>query len=600
MAGPLPHHDKRQIAYHGGTGPQNTNSSTGNQTNNTISGGSNNQQYNYFGSAAAPDPDEVVRELFTLLQCPPDPCDTKLDLKKAKGDILPDAIAWVLDDDQYRQWKESRDVGLLWVRGGAGKGKTMMSIGLIEELTKSPSGPDNGEATVVYAFCQNANDQLNTAESILKGLIWRLWKEHPVTSSALKELWDSRNRRLVEGAQTLRSLWGTFSAMVRECCRDRRLYIFVDALDECDKTGLKELLECIAHDGLSQCARVKWLLTSRPSHEAEHTMFPGRKDREQLSLDVESSQSKIAAAVTVYVKARVKWLASFHGYDDKLKKEVTKRLEQKAEGTFLWVSLACQQLEKTPKEETLSTLELLPSGLQELYKRIFHNLGEGNASMVARRMHLLKTMFLARRPLRIEELSSVGIVADEAIIKRDIELCASFVRMSKDTVEFVHQSARDFLASLRNDKTSASRSFQKYEHTDIVLSMLGSMNTLLKVNVLSLLWPPSEEEVRAGFAKQQLGNVSKLEYATTFWAHHFCAAQKKSTSFDAMQQCKQAAKEFLATKVLEWFECLSWLQSLGAGVAALRMLEQQIQAAEVRKSWLKGCCRSIDNQGIVR
>ena len=46
----------------------------------------------------------------------------------------------------------------------------MMSIGLIERLSLRQE-----ESTVVtYFFCQNANDELNTIEAIIKGLILRL------------------------------------------------------------------------------------------------------------------------------------------------------------------------------------------------------------------------------------------------------------------------------------------------------------------------------------------------------------------------------------------------------------------------------------------
>jgi hypothetical protein len=56
------------------------------------------------------------------------------------------------------------------------------------------------------------------------------------------------------------------------------LYVIVDALDECQDAELQELLKLLAHDGLSW-PKVKWLLTSRPQHEAEHIVFPGRNDR---------------------------------------------------------------------------------------------------------------------------------------------------------------------------------------------------------------------------------------------------------------------------------------------------------------------------------
>jgi Ni2+-binding GTPase involved in maturation of urease and hydrogenase len=81
------------------------------------------------------------------------------------------AIDWIFQNPQYCLWQKENDVRLLWIRGGAGKGKTMMTIGLIEQLSQDDS------SIVAYFFCQNADYELNSIEGIIKGLIQQLIRQ---------------------------------------------------------------------------------------------------------------------------------------------------------------------------------------------------------------------------------------------------------------------------------------------------------------------------------------------------------------------------------------------------------------------------------------
>jgi Cdc6-like AAA superfamily ATPase len=96
---------------------------------------------------------------------------------------------WILRDLQYLSWLNSDDVGLLWIKGGAGKGKTMMSIGLIERLLQQ-SQRSKEKMVVTYFFCQNADYELNTMEAIIKGLILQLVKSQDSVKTSLRDQWD--------------------------------------------------------------------------------------------------------------------------------------------------------------------------------------------------------------------------------------------------------------------------------------------------------------------------------------------------------------------------------------------------------------------------
>ena len=103
------------------------------------------------------------------MRCP-DSFAVKNRLKEDKDKLSYKCFDWILRDPQYVQWQDEKDISLLWIKGGAGKGKTMMSIGLVEQLSLS----HEDSIAVTYFFCQNADYELNTIEAIIKGLILRL------------------------------------------------------------------------------------------------------------------------------------------------------------------------------------------------------------------------------------------------------------------------------------------------------------------------------------------------------------------------------------------------------------------------------------------
>src|SRR4051812_23302525 len=100
--------------------------------------------------------------------------DPELDVQRiecSKDRLLKDCYAWILNDPTLQEWRDSDASPLLWIKGDPGKGKTMLMIALARELVKSP--PENPR-TVAFFFCQNTDPRLNTATSILRGLIWRI------------------------------------------------------------------------------------------------------------------------------------------------------------------------------------------------------------------------------------------------------------------------------------------------------------------------------------------------------------------------------------------------------------------------------------------
>ncbi|KAF2278229.1 uncharacterized protein EI97DRAFT_414568 [Westerdykella ornata] len=499
--------------------------------------------------------DELDRACLNALRCP-NTLEVMTRLKE-KDKLRYESINWIMYDPQYLRWQNDSTVSLLWIKGGAGKGKTMMTIGLIETLSRVREPPP----ILAYFFCQNTEYELNTIDGILKGLIMCLGKQEKELMEPLRRRWDAAKGQFKENLTSWRALWAVFLEML-DCCRSRRISVVVDALDECRDQTLAEFLRLIVRTGLAP--NIKWLVTSRPLDSAEQELLSG-SDQVMVSLDLNSEH--VAHAVKRYIGARVYELDRRHKYGLVLRQELETKLTEKAAETFLWVSLVCKRLEEVSKANVLDVIDELPPGLTPFYRRIFAELRSGQPAVVAGCMRLLKVMLLVHRPLREEEVSSVtGWSSEEATVEDLVDRCASFVRKRGRSIEFIHQSAQDYL---KEEAHSALDSYGNYGHGEIASNCLDYLFEHLQVNILGLRRPKSDCTLISDIQEEKTDSIlESLDYAATFWAKHLGDAgggMLARSLFDGHDKITV----FLRTKLLEWLECLSLLGQLGHANNAL-------------------------------
>lgn len=522
----------------------------------------------------------------------PDTLAVKNSLKQAKDKLLRRSFEWVLQNPSYLSWRDGNDVCLLWIKGGAGKGKTMMSIGLIETLCQEQIA--GRSAVVTYFFCQNDNNELNTIASVIKGLIFRLIDQRDEAKGSLRRRWDSKNNRFTQDLHSWRALWGIFLEMLDRCdCS--KVYIIVDALDECrdDERDMDEFLKSIVRNGADCPSKVKWILTSRPLDTAERHLVAGH-ERMQVSLELNSEA--VSEAVRFYISYRVEELSLLQRYGEEMKRDVETGLTEKAQGTFLWVSLVCKRLESICRDEALSTIESLPQGLPALYDKVFNQLTTGEPDIVRKSVRLLQVMMLVYRPLDLEEVGSVtNLTEGEDFIKGLVHRCASFINLQGNSIHFVHQSARDYLGG--ESGRLMDESHEHIGHNDIVQSCLSYLSKRLKVNIMDLPRPDSTRE-----SPKQLKNdrnhtaLASLGYAAIYWAAHlfgehiWVADLKIPDNYLAQRHVSTvegAVITFLHTKMLEWLECLSLLGKIPMAYKALSALQTiaQVSIAKLMKDY---------------
>jgi hypothetical protein len=321
--------------------------------------------------------------------------DPELDMERierSKDPLLKDCYEWILDDPILQEWRDCNISPLLWIKGDPGNGKTTLMIALARELEESPPP---STCTMAFFFCQNTDPRLNTAASILRGLIWMLAMKDTQLANIFHTMYQSKSTQL-NGVNAIYTLFSTLSAMLEGC---PGAFILIDALDECSSgTEREQLLDLIVKHAKS--SKTKWLLSSRNDADINQVlMHQGRM------LSLESNEQHISKAVRAFIEQKTSELAEKNGYSSELQEKIVKELIAKSDSTFLWVALACKRLLKVPLRRALSTLQDLPPGLQDLYARmmdqVFQIQHEEDRHIC---LGILRTVTLAFRPLSMREL----------------------------------------------------------------------------------------------------------------------------------------------------------------------------------------------------
>lgn len=293
-----------------------------------------------------------------LQQTNPEP--DKKRIEQNKGGLVTDAHRWVFDNDEFQQWRNNEDGQLLWITGNVGTGKTMLLAAIINEMLPKKEQPDESDCQVVvtYFFCQRDDKRINNATAVLGGLIYLLAIQQEELIKHLKDRHDDPFKDanpVFTLSKILEDMLGDIKATV---------YLIIDALDECDETGLEQLLDEMISIA-SEHKNVRWLVSSRNnSLIKEQLKSEDRTGRIQLDLNTKN----ISLAVDIYINdklSKLEWLK----HDTELRDKVHHTIHKKANATFLWVSLVCDELQAEDGSSVLRVLKDAPKELGLMQQR---------------------------------------------------------------------------------------------------------------------------------------------------------------------------------------------------------------------------------------
>ncbi|KAN0085607.1 hypothetical protein V8E54_002074 [Elaphomyces granulatus] len=500
-----------------------------------------------------------------------DPRNEKIRIEWTKGGLLSDSFRWILDNSEFRRWREDKQSQLLWIKGDAGKGKTMLMIGIIDELQQQVARSRESSATEVlsYFLCQGTDSRLNTATAILRGLIYLLASEQPFLISHLRKKYDHAGRKLFEDSSAFYCLSNIFRQMVQDP-ELTAAYLVVDALDECE-VGLPQLLDLITWTVTAQSSCIKWIVSSRNRYDIEQRLGI---DDSHTRLSLELNADHISHAVGVYVEYKVSQLISLR--DDKaLQEQVRDQMQQKSGGTFLWVALVIDELRRVLGADMLEVLEDMPSGLTLVYDRMMKHIQQLQRQYPRRCLLALSAATLAYQPLHLREIHVVaglqGEVKDLEDLERIINMCGSFLTIRDNYVYFIHQSAKDYLTI--NASAIIFPAGHERIHYDMFSWSLDALSKTLRRDIYNLQDP-------GGMMKDvpDPDPLASTRYSCVFWVDHLCKVDDKSLDRKNNLSDDGTIFAFLKEHFLHWLESLSLIHKLSDAVLSIKKLLHKVQS----------------------
>lgn len=492
-----------------------------------------------------------------------DPHHDKDRIKRINGGLLKDSYCWILDNEEFQQWQQDDHSNcLLWIRGDPGKGKTMLLCGIIEELTRSL-----GDVISCF-FCQATDARINNATAVLRGLIYGLVEKQPSLLSHVQIQYNKAGKALFEDVNAWNALSGIFTDILKDPTLKKSTYFIIDALDECT-TDLTSLLEMITQIS-STYPQAKWIVSSRNWPDIEE-----RLDTTQTTqISLELNEASVSKAVSKFIQHKAHNIAKVKKYTDETRDTICRYLSSNSQGTFLWVALVCQDLDRTPHWRALKKLEMFPPGLNALYGRMIDQVRSSEDAELCQRV--LAVMSIVYRPITFDEVAFLVELPDD--LSRDYEalltiiaVCGSFLTQRDDTIIFVHQSAKEFLQTQNNIFPNGI----ELEHHRIFSRSLQVRFKTLQRDIFQIKFPGFPIEAVTPPSPNPL---AAAKYACVYWVDHLQGSEKnQSNDLKLSLDENGLIDKFLQQKYLYWLEALSILRSVSHGIQAIQKLKILIQ-----------------------
>lgn len=459
----------------------------------------------------------------------------------------------------------------------------MLLCGIIEDFEKD----SEFQGEIAFFFCQGTDNRINNATAVVRGLIFSILRRHQALLSHIRKQNEKEPKGQLEGPNAWYALCRIFKTIITDP-RIKDFSCIIDALDECQHEDSLDLLLRLIVD---TSKHVKWLLSSR-NEEAIERGLESIEAHQRLVLELKGNSERISQAIEIYINRCVQDIKAIRNYAN-IRMKTINLLKEKANGTFLWVTLVVQQLRNTKRQHIEKVLQRMPKGLEELYDKIMERIKETWEDDEKACLALLATVTAAERPLRLEELhilinsqiSDFGVTYDLEDMIDLVKSCGSFVSIRDDTIYFIHQSVKDYM--VQNAAAIILPLGIEHQHYKMVQSSISEMNNTLKRDIYNIRAPGRHvNEVMP----PDFDPLKPVRYCCAFWVDHLvlCCQQHQ------YQECLKdngIIHTFLKEKYLYWLEAMVFLKTLPQAVIAILKLRDLIaiplnnSEAEVCKQW---------------
>ncbi|KAI0428333.1 hypothetical protein F5Y09DRAFT_290491 [Xylaria sp. FL1042] len=295
---------------------------------------------------------------------------------------------WLLTHPDYIKWLTPAEFpqhhGLLWIHGKPGAGKsTIMKFIYTRAL-------GNSNTTISFFFNARGDDLEKSTQGMYRSLLLQLLKKLPDLQEVLdlpSHFGQGHNDNSLWEIEVLQSI---FSAAIARLGR-RQVTCFVDALDECGESQVRDMIdyfERLGQSALDTEGKLYICFSSR------HYPTICIQNGQTLTLEDQSGHSQ---DLEKYVRSK---LQAGKGKDVE---SVRTELLQKAAGVFMWVVLVVNILNEEFQRGRIfavkKRLQETPAELSKLFKDILRRDNKNMADLLLS----IQWILYARRPMKPEE-----------------------------------------------------------------------------------------------------------------------------------------------------------------------------------------------------
>ena len=405
---------------------------------------------------------------------------------------------WFLSSPAYTSWidpsqRESHS-GFLWIKGNPGTGKSTLMKFLFEDAKEKSKGIPS-QITLSFFFLARGTIEERSTTGLYRSLLHQLFAKAPDLEMALEWMTPDGARVIARDGWRDQSLKRTLQHTIRYIGH-RSLTILIDALDECDKEQVADMV--FFFEDLCTIATEAEILL-QICFSSRHYPTVQINNGIELTLEIEDGQ---AADIQSYIRAKLRVGKS------KAAQTLMSDIFDKSSRIFLWVVLVLDILNVEYPSHAGSVSKMkrrlndIPEGLAELFEMILTRDGDNLKQLQA----CLKWILFATRPLEPKELFFAVRFATEkddfdghwneddddssemkTFVRNASKGLAEITRGKKPNVQFIHESVRDFLLGRYQSQWSdSSKNFCRPSTRSTQVLLPGSDHGFIHPNAWEL------------------------------------------------------------------------------------------------------------------
>ncbi|KAK1446285.1 hypothetical protein CMEL01_10528 [Colletotrichum melonis] len=428
----------------------------------------------------------------------------------------PETASWLLESKEF-EWVANRGQTLLCY-GMPGAGKTIMTSVVIDHLIHRFR--EEAGVGIAYVYCNFKDTERQDCHDLLSSLAKQLAQSCSPFPQSLETLYNTHHKRRT--SRTIQET-GDLLQMISSCYE--RVFIVVDALDECDRNARQAFLPEILR--LQQRSQVNIFATTREIPE----ILESKEFENSISVEIRAIQEDVLR----YTSDRMTRMQSFVRNNLDLQKEIRRTIAEKVNGMFLLARLLIDAWSnKLSPKELKKALKVFGETSEKaniysaVYNEAMNRIRSQPSEHVELALNVLSWTTGAKRPLTIEELQhALAVEEGETDIDQDniipvetmISVCAGLVTVSERrgrVIQLVHQTTQEYFERKRH---------QFFPDIDSQIA-IACTNYLSIKNVYKL---PGDSDSYSDFEfkferrhlqGRRYKSAPFFDYATLYWGEH--------------------------------------------------------------------------------